>query len=65
MNTTEKYAEKILQGMLKEIGCGTETPYQYRYLVEGSANYILIEQDEDDDDTILIHTSLKKYSTPL
>ena len=64
MNTTEKYAEKILEGMLKEIGCGTETPYQYRYLVEGSANYILIEQDEDDDDTILIHTSLKKYSTP-
>ncbi|MDO4880462.1 MAG: DUF6138 family protein [Capnocytophaga sp.] len=64
MNTTEKYAEKILEVMLKEIGCGTETPYQYRYLVEGSANYILIEQDEDDDDTILIHTSLKKYSVP-
>ena len=64
MNTTEKYAEEILQGILEKIGCGTETPYQYRYLVEGFANYILIEQDENCDNNILIHTSLKEYSTP-
>ena len=64
MNTTEKYAEEILQGILEKIGCGTETPYQYRYLVEGFANYILIEQDENPDNNILIHTSLKEYSTP-
>ena len=64
MNTIEKYVEEILQGILQKIGSGTETPYQYRYLVEGFANYILIEQDEDDDNTILVHTSLKEYSTP-
>ena len=64
MNTTEKYAEEILQGILEKIGCGTETPYEYRYLVEGFANYILIEQDENCDNNILIHTSLKEYSTP-
>jgi len=64
MNTTEKYVEEILQGILEKIGCGTETPYQYRYLVEGFANYILIEQDENPDNNILFYTSLKRYSTP-
>ena len=64
MNTAEKYAEEILQGILEKIGCGTETPYQYRYLVEGFANYILIEQDENRDNSILFYTSLKRYSTP-
>jgi len=64
MNTTEKYAEEILQGILEKIGSGTETPYQYRYLVEGFANYILIEQDENRDNSILFYTSLKRYSTP-
>ena len=64
MNTTEKYAEEILQGILEKIGSGTETPYQYRYLVEGFANYTLIEQDENRDNSILFYTSLKRYSTP-
>ena len=32
--------------------------------MEGSTNYILIEQDENRDNTILFYTSLKRYSTP-
>ena len=64
MNTAEKYAEEILQGILEKIGNEIKTPYQYRYLVEGFANYILIEQDENCDNSILFYTSLKRYSTP-
>ena len=64
MNIAEKYAEEILQGILEKIGSEIKTPYQYRYLVEGSANYILIEQDENRDNTFLFYTSLKRYSTP-
>ena len=64
MNTIEKYAEEILQGILEKIGNEIKTPYQYRYLVEGSANYILIEQDENRDNTFHFYTSLKRYSTP-
>ena len=64
MNTAEKYAEEILQGILEKIGSEIKTPYQYRYLVEGSANYILIEQDENRDNSIFFYTSLKRYSTP-
>ena len=64
MKTAEKYAKEILQGILEKIGSEIKTPYQYRYLVEGYANYILIEQDENRDNTILFYTSLKRYSTP-
>ena len=42
MNTTEKYAEEILQGIEKGFGRYiVKPPYQKWYLDEGLADYIL------------------------
>ena len=48
MNTTEKYAEKILEGIEKGFGKYiVKPPYQKWYLDEGLADYIIVNQSNN------------------
>ena len=48
MNTTEKYAEEILQGIEKGFGKYiVKPPYQKWYLDEGQADYIVVKQSNN------------------
>ena len=48
MNTTEKYAEEILQGIEKGFGKYiVKPPYQKWYLDEGLADYIVVKQSNN------------------